>query len=136
MKRTTIRIVGCLVALLMLLIGQTAWAQGVRTISGTVLDSHGQPVVGASIVEKGTTNGTVADIDGKFSLRVNSNAIQVSFIGFQVQDLDIAGKSTVDVTLVEDNIELGDVVVVGYGVMKRSDTVSYTHLKLPTICIV
>ena len=121
MKRTTIRIVGCLVALLMLLIGQTAWAQGVRTISGTVLDSHGQPVVGASIVEKGTTNGTVADIDGKFSLRVNSNAIQVSFIGFQVQDLDIAGKSTVDVTLVEDNIELGDVVVVGYGVMKRSD---------------
>ncbi len=121
MKRLTTNIVGCLVVMLMLLIGQTAWAQSVRTISGSVLDHAGQPVVGAAIVEQGTTNGTVADIDGKFSLRVAGNALSVSFIGYESQTIDITGKSAIDIVLKEDNVELEDVVVVGYGTMKRAD---------------
>ena len=110
-----------LVALLMLLLGQVAWAQGARTISGTILDGQGQPVVGAAVVEAGTTNGTVADIDGKFQLRVNANKIRVSFIGYQNQEVDVTGKTSVDVVMKEDNVELDDIVVVGYGAMKRSD---------------
>ena len=122
MKGLTSRFVGGLFALLMLLAaGGDALAQSGRTVSGTVLDTHGQPVVGAAIVEQGTTNGTVADIDGKFSLAVTGNQLVVSFIGYESQTLDVAGQTQVAVTLREDNVELADVVVVGYGAMKRSD---------------
>lgn len=121
MRRFSGNLAAGLVALLMLLLGQVAWAQGERTISGTILDGHGQPVVGAAVVEEGTTNGTVADIDGKFQLRVNSNKIKVSFIGYENQEIDVTGKTTVDVVMKEDNVELDDIVVVGYGAMKRSD---------------
>ncbi len=114
------KIAGVAIMALLLLIGQTAFAQQ-RTIRGKVVDTGGYPVVGAAIVETGTTNGTVADIDGNYSLSVNSNSLSISFIGFQSQTLDITGKNVVDVTMHEDNIELGDVVVVGYGTMKRSD---------------
>ncbi len=122
MKGLTSRFVGGLFALLMLLAaGGDALAQSGRTVSGTVLDTHGQPVVGAAIVEQGTTNGTVADIDGKFSLAVTGSQLVVSFIGYESQTLDVAGQTQVAVTLREDNVELADVVVVGYGAMKRSD---------------
>lgn len=122
MKDLTSRLLGGLFALLLLLAsGGDAWAQSGRTVSGTVLDAHGEPVVGAAIVEQGTTNGTVADIDGKFSLSVTGNTLVVTFIGYESQTLDIAGQTQVAVTLREDNVELADIVVVGYGAMKRSD---------------
>lgn len=111
---------GVAIAAVLLLIGQLALAQQ-RTIRGKVVDQNGQPVVGAAVVEAGTTNGTVADIDGNFSLTLSGNSLTVSFIGYETQNLDVTGKTSVDVRLKEDNVELEDVVVVGYGQMKRSD---------------
>ena len=100
----------------------TASAQS-KTVSGTVVDKAGEPVIGASVVVKGTTNGTITDFDGNFSLQgvPNNGTIQISFVGYKTQDVSVAGKSTVQVTLVEDTEMLDEVVVVGYGVQKKSD---------------
>ena len=100
----------------------TASAQS-KTVSGTVVDKAGEPVIGASVVVKGTTNGTITDFDGNFSLQgvPNDGTIQISFVGYKTQDVSVAGKSTVQVTLVEDTEMLDEVVVVGYGVQKKSD---------------
>ena len=100
----------------------TASAQS-KSVSGTVVDKTGEPVIGASVVVKGTTNGTITDFDGNFSLQgvPNNGTIQISFVGYKTQDISVAGKSTVKVTLVEDTEMLDEVVVVGYGVQKKSD---------------
>ena len=100
----------------------TANAQS-KSVSGTVVDKAGEPVIGASVVVKGTTNGTITDFDGNFSLQgVPSNGtIQVSFVGFKTQSVSVAGKTSIKVTLAEDTEVLDEVVVVGYGVMKKSD---------------
>ena len=81
----------------------TASAQS-KSVSGTVVDKAGEPVIGASVVVKGTTNGTITDFDGNFSLQgvPNNGTIQISFVGYKTQDISVAGKSTVQVTLVED----------------------------------
>lgn len=94
-----------------------------KTVSGTVIDGTGEPVIGASVLVKGTSNGVITDIDGNFTLQnVPSNGtIQVSFVGYKTQDIPVAGKSTVNVKLVEDTEMLDEVVVVGYGVQKKSD---------------
>jgi TonB-linked SusC/RagA family outer membrane protein len=90
-------------------------------ITGTVVDQTGEPVIGANIREKGTTNGTVTDADGKFSLTVSNSAVlQVSFIGFLTQDVTVGNQTELNVTLVEDTQSLDEVVVVGYGTQKRS----------------
>ena len=94
--------------------------QQAKSIKGTVVDANGEPIIGASIMEDGTSNGTVTDLDGKFSLsNVKGNNITVSYIGFKSQKLSIAGKSTFNVTLVEDNKTLNEVVVVGFGTQKK-----------------
>ena len=100
----------------------TASAQS-KSVSGTVVDKAGEPVIGASVVVKGTTNGTITDFDGNFSLQgvPNNGTIQVSFVGFKTQDVSVAGKSSIKVTMVEDTEMLDEVVVVGYGVQKKSD---------------
>lgn len=93
-----------------------------KRISGTVLDENGQPIIGANIIEAGTTNGTVTDIDGKFTLDVSDNAtIRISYIGYLEQEVNTSGKNTLNITLVEDTQTLEEVVVVGYGTMKKSD---------------
>lgn len=90
-------------------------------VKGTVKDSYG-PVVGASVVQKGTTNGTMTDLDGGFTLNVPANSIiKVSFVGYETQEIAVAGKKLIEVTLKEDTELLDEVVVVGYGQMKRSD---------------
>ena len=84
----------------------------VQTITGLVVDTHGEPVIGASVVEKGTTNGIVTDLDGKFTLNVKLGAIiQVSFVGYQTQE--VKAVKTMKITLVEDTELLDEVVVVG-----------------------
>ncbi len=100
----------------------TASAQS-KSVSGTVVDKAGEPVIGASVVVKGTTNGTITDFDGNFSLQgvPNDGTIQVSFVGYKTQDISVAGKSSVKITLAEDTEMLDEVVVVGYGVQKKSD---------------
>ncbi|MDO5421228.1 MAG: TonB-dependent receptor [Bacteroides sp.] len=91
------------------------------TVKGTVKDAFG-PVIGASVVQKGTSNGIVTDMNGNFTLNVPANStILVSFIGYKTQEIAVAGKKQIDVTLKEDTELLDEVVVVGYGQMKRSD---------------
>ena len=98
-----------------------AWAQG--NVSGKVVDATGEPVIGASVVVKGTTTGSVTDIDGNFSIpNVPRNAnLEISYIGFKTQSVSVSGKNAINVTLQEDRQMLDDVVVVGYGVQKKSD---------------
>lgn len=96
-----------------------------KTITGKVLDANGEPLVGVSVAVKGTTTGTITDIDGSFSIRVpNPNsALVFSFIGFLSQEVDLKGQATVNVTLSEDIKILDEIVVVGYGVQRKSDVV-------------
>lgn len=93
------------------------------TVSGTVTDQSGAGLPGVSIVETGTTNGTMSDLDGKFSISVkNPSSLQFSFIGFKNQTVSVTGnQSGVKVLLEEDTKAIDEVVVVGYGQMKRSD---------------
>lgn len=93
-----------------------------KTITGKVTDTNGEPIIGANIIEVGTTNGTVTDMDGNFSLKVADNAtIRVSYIGYVEQEINTAGKTSFNITLVEDTQALEEVVVVGYGVMRKKD---------------
>lgn len=96
----------------------TVFAQ--KTVKGTVFDETGQPVIGANVLEKGTTNGRITDIDGNFTLTVQDNAILVvSFIGYTDQEISTKGKTEFKITLKEDTEMLDEVVVVGYGIQKK-----------------
>jgi iron complex outermembrane receptor protein len=93
-----------------------------QDVSGTVSDSSG-PLPGASVLVKGTTNGAQTDLDGKFTIKnVGPKAVLVfSYIGLKAQEINAAGKSTINVTLKEDSAELKEVVVIGYGSVKKKD---------------
>ena len=93
--------------------------QATKKITGTVVDAQG-PVIGASVMEKGTTNGTVTDFDGNFALNVNPGAtIVISYIGYETQEIKVGNQSNINITLSEDDAVLEEVVVVGYGVQKK-----------------
>lgn len=93
-----------------------------RTVTGTVVDDLGQPLIGVSILEKGTTNGVITDMDGNFSLKLTSEnpTLVFSYIGYKTQEVPVGGKTTLNVTMSEDAEQLDEVVVVGYGVQKKS----------------
>lgn len=99
-----------------------ASAQNV-TVKGTVKDKTGETVIGASVVEKGnTSNGTITDIDGNFSLTVPSNAtLVISFVGMKTHEEAVKGKTNINVTMDDDSQALEEVVVIGYGSVKRKD---------------
>ena len=87
-----------------------------KSITGVVTDASGESVIGASVVEVGTTNGVITDIDGKFTLMVDPNGkIKVSYVGYQPQVLDVKGKNSFNIKLKEDSEMLDEVVVTGYG---------------------
>ncbi|WP_370862472.1 SusC/RagA family TonB-linked outer membrane protein [Parabacteroides faecis] len=91
-----------------------------RTVKGTVVDATGEPVIGANVVEKGTTNGTVTDMDGKFALEVSADAtLSISYIGYTEQLVPVKNQSTFDIKLMEDTQKLEEIVVVGYGAQKK-----------------
>ncbi|MBQ9215590.1 MAG: TonB-dependent receptor [Prevotella sp.] len=93
--------------------------QATKKITGTVVDAEG-PIIGASVVEKGTTNGVVTDFDGNFTLSVNPGAtIVVSYIGYETQEIKVGNQDNFQITLKDDNALLEEVVVVGYGVQKK-----------------
>lgn len=98
-----------------------AMAQG--NVKGTVVDATGEPVIGASVLVKGTTTGTVTDFEGNFTLqKVPQNATLVfSYVGYRTQNVAVSGKSQFSITLEEDKQLLDEVVVVGYGVQRKSD---------------
>ena len=91
-----------------------------KQLTGTVVDETDTPVIGANIVELGTTNGTVTDMNGRFSLQVEEDAlIRVSYIGYLDQEISTAGRNNIKVSLAEDMQSLDELVVVGYGVQKK-----------------
>lgn len=92
-------------------------------IKGRVTDASGEPVIGANVVQKGTTNGTITDLNGDFTLTVSQGAVlQVSFIGYKQQEVSLKnGQAQVTVVLKDDAELLDEVVVVGYGTMKKRD---------------
>ena len=88
--------------------------KGKKQVSGVIVDTNGDPVIGANVVEKGTTNGTITDLDGKFTLEVNDNSVlQVSYIGYNTQEVSANGKTSFSIKLGENTQTLDEVVVVG-----------------------
>ncbi|MCD7930396.1 MAG: TonB-dependent receptor plug domain-containing protein [Tannerellaceae bacterium] len=101
---------------------QTNPALTQKTVTGTVVDDMGDPVIGANVVEKGTLNGVITNIDGEFSLTVSENAIlQISYIGYIAKEVGVKNQSILKIQLNEDSQALNEVVVIGYGVVKRKD---------------
>jgi TonB-linked SusC/RagA family outer membrane protein len=100
----------------------SAFAQ-IKTVTGKVLDEFGESVIGASVVEVGNpTNGSTTDANGVFSVKVPENAtLRATYIGYTAQEIPVAGKTNLTITLREDQEQLDEVVVVGYGVMKKRD---------------
>lgn len=109
-------------SLLMLIVSVNTYAQSTRTITGVVTDAKGESIIGANIMVKGTAVGTITDFDGKFSLPVsNSSVLVISYVGYNPQEVLVGDKVSMTVRLVEDNQNLEELVVVGYGtVNKRS----------------
>lgn len=96
-------------------------SQQAKKVTGTVTDAKGEPLLGVNVVVKGTTNGTITDLDGKYSLEVEPNSILVvSYIGYVSQQIPASG-SVVNVTLKEDTQNLDEVIVVGYGTQQKKD---------------
>lgn len=99
--------------------GGAQWAQQANTVEGIVTDANGEPIIGASIVIKGTTNGTITDLDGKFSLPNATDTLVISYIGYQTQEIALNGQKQLKVVMKEDSEMLEEVVVVGYGSVKK-----------------
>lgn len=118
-----LRVPRTLLMLVLILIGTSVFAQ-TKQVTGVVKDATGETVIGASVVEKGTTNGVITDFDGVFKLTVSEDAVlQISYIGYQTQEVKVAGKTTLDITLREDTEMLEEVVVVGYGAQKKESVI-------------
>lgn len=119
---------------LLLLIGVcmafTGMAQEI-TVQGRVIDSQGEPIIGANIIPKGITGGTMTDIDGKFKINVPGSAVLVvSYIGYNSQEIPVENRTQITVVLQENAIALNEVVAIGYGMVKKSDaTGSLTVVK-------
>ncbi len=114
---------GMLLMLAFMCVGQCIYAQ-TKKVTGVVKDASGESVIGASVLEKGTTNGTITDFDGNFTLTVHNNAtLLVSFIGYTAQEIPVAGKTSLVIIIKEDAEMLDEVVVVGYGSQKKESVV-------------
>ena len=108
-------------AFLMLTFCFLAYAQ--KTVTGTVKDATGEPMIGVSVVVDGTSNGGVTDFDGKFTVQrvPNNGVLRISYVGYKDQKVSVAGKTAINVVMEEDKQMLDEVVVVGYGVQRKSD---------------
>lgn len=107
--------------LLLCLIPLWGFAQNI-TVKGIVKDNFGEPIIGANVTEKGTTNGMITDLDGNFSLTVQKNStLVISYIGYVTQEIPIKGNANLNITLKEDSKALEEVVVIGYGTARKSD---------------
>ena len=118
MPISRLRMMVCLIGMLL---PMCMFAQQI-TVQGVVKDQTGETVIGASVMEKGTTNGTITGIDGDFSLNMSPNGtLVVSFVGYKAQEVQVKGQKQLQVVLSEDAEMLDEVVVIGYGTMKKSD---------------
>lgn len=117
MKKKLERVKSMSVFMLLTVLMLLSFSINAQTITGKVTEDNGEPIVGVNIVEKGTSNGTITDMDGNFSLVVESEQAILLFssIGFQVQEIPIAGKTQIDITLLINEESLDEVVIIGYG---------------------
>ena len=93
-----------------------------QTIKGTVTDSSGEPIIGATVMETGTQNGVVTDLDGNFTLQnVKGKTITISYIGMKTQTVQIAGKTEFSIKLEDETASLNELVVIGYGSVRKKD---------------
>mgnify|MGYP002225090591 CR=1 FL=1 len=105
-----------------LLLGIASVVYAQVQVTGRVVDITGEPIIGANVVLKGTGQGTITDFDGNYTIKANKGAvITFSYIGYKTQEIKFTGQPTVNIKMVPDNQTLDEVVVVGYGTMKRSD---------------
>jgi TonB-linked SusC/RagA family outer membrane protein len=96
--------------------------QNTRTLTGVVVDTNGDPVIGANVLERGTSNGATTDVDGKFSLSIRTGAVLVvSYVGYLQQTVSVGNQASLRIELREDTKALDEVVVIGYGAVKKSD---------------
>ena len=110
-----------LAALLAVCFAFPALAQKI-TVTGTVIDPEGEPLIGASVLVQGESMGTATDIDGRYSISVPSDGTLVfSYVGYETQDVAVNGQTVIDVKMTENSLVLGEVVAIGYGVVKKSD---------------
>ena len=104
-----------------------ASTQQSKRVKGTVVDKNGEPIIGANVVVKGTTNGTITDIDGNFTLEAPGNAqLAISYIGYEAQEVAVNNRSQLSITLGEDSQALDEVVVIGYGTARKIDLTGAT----------
>ena len=106
-----------LVLALLLLVGSIQ----AQTVKVNVKDSSGEAVIGASVIEQGTRNGGVTDFDGNFTLKSSGKPVVISYIGMKTKTVDVKGKTSINVVLEDDNTTLNDIVVIGYGTVKKKD---------------
>ena len=119
MMKNTYRILVCIAAVLLC---TATFAQQNIKVSGTVIDENGQPLIAAGVSQSGTDNGTVTDVDGKYVISVPSDAkLTFSYISYTTQEVAVGGRKVIDVKLLPDNTLLEEVVVIGYGTVKKSD---------------
>ena len=114
----------------LVLSGTTVFAQE-KTVTGVITDSFNEPLIGASIVVQGTTNGVITDLDGKYSIKVTPGAtLQFSYVGMEKQSVKVGNQSVINVQLKDDSQMLAETVVIGYGSAKKRDlTGSITNIK-------
>ena len=115
-----------------------------KTLTGCVVGEDGVPLAGATVLEIGTSNGTVTDMEGKFKLTVADNAmLRFSFMGYKTQEISVGGKTFLNITMVEDAVELDKIVVTALGIEKKEHSLSYamsqikneelTRVKMPNL---
>lgn len=104
-----------------------------KTITGTVYDSNREPIIGANIIEKGTSNGTITDYDGNFTLRVSKEAVlRISYIGYLEKEVASSGQTTLNITLMEDTKTLDELVVTALGITREKKTLGYAMQEVNT----
>lgn len=99
-------------------------AQSTSTVSGTIIEAAtNTPMIGVNVIEKGTTNGTISDFDGKFNLKISNPEaiIEVRYLGYATQEILVAGQNNLNINMIQDAEALEEVVVVGYGTVKKTD---------------
>lgn len=117
-KQLAKRMMFCCVGLLLPL---CLLAQNIK-IHGVVKDETGEPIIGASVMQKGTTNATVTDLDGNFDMTVPSDGtITITYLGYATKNVAVNGKQNLDIALTQNSKQLNEVVVIGYGTMRKSD---------------
>lgn len=126
--RFNIKMRSLLIVVLTLVIGFSANAQK-KSVTGVVRDAAGETVIGASVLEKGTTNGMMTNFDGQFALEIAPNAtLVISYVGYKTQELSVAGQTNFFITLEEDAQLLQEVVAIGYGTLRKDDTTGSVDL--------